>query len=303
VVYPESTGGSSWRIRLQRLTQAGLTNGAPVDLGTSTSQAPRVAVAADGAGYMACWENGTMVTCVSLAEASTQGTGGFSDTGAVPALTYGAGGWFLAYQAAANGGARTVPLDGAGRPQSTASSLATGTAPLPQVAATTSGYALAVAVPQQYLSLFRFGADGSTHGSEVTVESGWSSLEVGIGASGDNVALVWAGATGAYAVVVDASGHKSAKATLSSAGNGGYGRVSATGGAGSFAASWSSAGGSIFYRALDASGVAQGTPRSAIDVVWDDNPHSIAAVGDGFLVASTEHGSFDAIGIAHLGCP
>ena len=300
-------------IKFQRLTQAGRVSGIAVGLGAMTgNNAADVAVGDGGSGaFVACFDQAASpntLICGAI-DAAGKLTAGLAVSGSMPALAAGPGGLVLVYSTATDLVAQKLDSKAAavGTPVKVGSAVKITTA----IAATPGGYAVAADTGGNTpaLKVYRLKPDLSANGSAVDV-AGWSKNRVGIAATGEKLALIWgddtvSGKPQVSSVTIDAANVVGAKQKVDAvSAQFTYGRVDAVGGTDSFALVWSANEANIEYRALDLAGAPQGSPLAAIPTGWDDNPCSIVAVSDGFLLAAgLGFMGTPSVSLMHLGCP
>jgi hypothetical protein len=303
VAYAESTASGQFTVKLQRLTGAGQIAGDPVELGPSASTfGLHVALATDGTVDLVCWEETSSqgIRCASApAAGSGAATAGATIASAsLPSLSYGEGGFVLAY--AGTGGAELQALDASGQVHGAVVAAGSGATTALAVVARSSGYA-AIVGGDGGLAMRRFDKALAPAGDPITLAASFSATDVAAAASGDEVVAVWGEQLQVSEVTVAADG--SVRPLAAVAPENIYSQVGAARAAGSFVTTWSSEGGHIGYRAIDGAGAPMGTPQTALAVNWDDNQHDISGVADGFLVVSTVSSGGDSLALAHLACP
>jgi hypothetical protein len=300
IAYAESTGSTGWAIKLQRLTEAGAASGAVVSLGVSLAMAtagPVVGLATDGNRYMACWDQantGSDVACAVVPVGMGGATPGFSGPGDSPTIAVGTAGWALAY--GSNGKIVAQALGNDGKASGASVNVGAQQPPSPNIVATTAGFAV---VGGGY-TLYRLDAMLHSVGSAVPVGSGSSPL--GVAAAGDTVGVAWADSMQDSFVAIAANTPSTTVAADDGMG-GTYSHVAAAAGKSTFAVVWSDVGGTIGYRAVDATGTLLGSVQHVMMTAWDDNPVAVTGVGDGFLVIAATSPSVDDMIVTHLACP
>jgi hypothetical protein len=302
LVYQEapSCGPSTPTLSLQRLSGEGVRIGSPIALASGgTTQV--LTVASDASRHLACWDgavSGATVACAAVPVGGGTVSMGLMVTGRHPSIAIGPHGYALAYEGDTDLVVQALDdeANAVGSPV-TVTSLALSA---PSLVATTSGFA----VLGSDFALRRLGPTLAPVGGPVSVGTSFNGELAAIAAAGDLVGAVWGSAMSVTFAMVDATGKVVGPATVDDPSfMGTYGVVSAAGGDGSFALAWSSISGQIGYRAAGGTGALLGTPVQAVGVDWDENPVAIAAVADGFLIATAAGEGLNTMTMAHLACP
>jgi hypothetical protein len=202
------TGAALAKVRLQRLTPAGALLGTAIELGDFTSTGmdePRVALATDGARYVACWDSSsTSLACASAPVGGGSASPGFTVAGSDPCLAFGPGGFALAYQGSTQVGMQL--LDGAATARGTGAFPVTATGLRPRLAATVGGYSLAVGSGTAPLTLYRTSPTLSPIGSPTQLSATWNAAGGALSSSGGALAALWIEGAQVSLVIVDAQG-------------------------------------------------------------------------------------------------
>jgi hypothetical protein len=308
IVYTQSaTGGYS--VQLQALDGSGNAVSSPVQLAAVTTASSQfgllTAIAPSGSGFIACWDTAPGITCAAIPATGTPVNGLSLSGDSAPSLAAGAAGVWLAYD---SGGTtlEVQPLDATANASGTPWSQSLTISAQIAFAPTPSGYAIGVPgqntedTYNEALSLY------SPTGS--VLSPGWTpitnaSRAPGIAALGSNLLVTFQDLNGQAAdAVLETAAGAGAEIVLSASTDSTYGNTAVAAAVGSYATVWS---GSEYlsYLALDATGTPVGSQVQVVNQNWDDNPLSIVAVTDGFLVAAALGEGNGTVEVLHLGCP
>lgn len=302
IAYAESTGPSTWQVKLQRLDLAGQVDGPPVSVSTIDvpviSFVPVVSVATDGLRFLLCFDSAPSEFGCSIVDSDVGASAGVGP-GESPSVAFGPAGFGQIYGNGSN--LVSQALDVSGTPVGDPHVVLMGGGPYnPKLTATSIGYASLETATIGILHRF----DASFAEEEGNTVIGWPDSPFDIAGSGPAVGTIWL-ATGAPMFRrVDGSNDPSDPVQVNPVGASSvYSHVAITGGDDSYAAVWSAFEGYLAYRAIDGAGVPQGEMVEAVPLDWNDNPVAIAGVSNGFMVAGAAGITNDTMKIAHLGCP
>jgi hypothetical protein len=299
LVYAESTGPSTWQVKLQHLDLAGEVDGSPVNVATVDAPiAPVISVATDGLRYILCFEVSPSMFGCSAVEMDAVAPAGIG-AGESPSVAFGSAGFGQIYSNGSN--LVSQALDLTGSPVGAPHVVLMGGGPFnPKLTATSIGYA---SLETDVIGiLHRF--DASFVEEEGNTVLGWPDSPFDIAGSGPAVGAIWIDSGAPTFRRVDGSNNPSAPVEVNAVGASSiYSHVAITGGDDSYAVVWSAFEGYLGYRAMDGAGVPQGEVVEAVSLGWNDNPVAIAGVLNGFIVAAAAEIATDTMKIVHLGCP
>lgn len=307
VAYVESTGDSSWEVKLQQLTANGQKSGSPVSLGNTTMpRPPNVTIAETPSGFVTCWDvvgnSGGEFACAAVDSGGTSATAGFTRAGSRPSVALGPAGVGLVYGSGNGLYSQLLDKDGAAVGGDHEVATSTGASPADPVAAGMSGGYAAVA-PDWTGILWRFSAGFEE--LEGQTDIGWAKKPTSMAGTGTSVGAAWPdAANGVVFKRVDAENNVVGPTRVDDEAASSIYQYTAVarGAGGTFAVAWSAFEGYVGYRAIGADGLPRGEPVEALPSNWDDNPVTIVGVTDGFLLASAINPGYDEIVVVHLAC-
>jgi hypothetical protein len=315
LVYEESIGTTGATAKLQRLTPEGIKIGDPVLLATITFGAVGYAattVASNSAEYIACWlVNSANFACAPVPLATGPAGAAHSyTTSNVMSLAYGPGGWVLGRGAVSTNISLQFLDDTANALGASMSyGLVASTASGMHVVPTATGYALGTVSQAsgaaEWMRITRVDRSLIRVGSDALVTQDSTMTEFFLSASGDDLLVLYRDVTTSpgpvMAVPVSASNSVGSPVAIAGATTHGYLDVAGRGA--SFLAAWDDTSNQLEVASFDSSGAPTGGSQAALDQSFDQDPIALAAVADGFLVASTVTSGKTTIDILHLACP
>ena len=308
LVYAESTGKSTWDVKLQRLDGSGDTVSTPIALGDATlsegrlGEVPRpvVSLTSSGATFVACHggaDGGGSIAC-SVVDEDGAVTPGIATAGRGPAVAAGPAGLGLVYL---NGGdylSQRLGADAApvGEPHLVLSS----TPELditPRLAATAVDY-----VAYADVTFPRF--DTMFEEREGEAASWLSSLPIVLAGTQDVTAAANGSLEGVLVRVVrpDDEDFSDAVRVDGLDGNTSAATVAITRGADSFAVLWS-VDATVEYAAVDLDGASIAPASTVLAGLERSDTLAVTGVADGFLLAAAPGFRPAEINLAHLACP
>lgn len=307
IAYAESTGESSWELKLQQLNSTGQKSGSAVSLGSTTMpRPPNLTIAETTSGFVICWDvagdNGGELACAAVDSGGSEVTAGFTHAGSRPSLALGPAGVGLLYGSGNGLYSQLLNKDGAAVGADHEVATSTGASPADPVAAGMSGGYAAVAADWTGI-LWRF--DEGFEELEGRTNIGWAKQPTSMAGTGTTVGAAWPdGAGGVVFKRVDAEDHVVGPSRVDDEAASSIYQYTAVarGAGGTFAVAWSAFEGYVGYRAIGADGLPRGEPIEALPSNWDDNPVTLVGVTDGFLLASAINPGYDEIVVVHLAC-